>query len=183
MKNLSENLKTKLINSYVRSKQRSFNSSLTHCLETARSMLKKSRYCVLITNNDAHCPSARTVQPICDLDTFVIWMGTNPSLRKIKEIQKNPYVTLSFSNDKEDANLIVYGKAVIERDVKEKSKHWIGSWLMFFPNGPSADDFVSIRVEPIEMELMNFKRNVVPPEPFGLKPVRILKSAGGWQIQ
>ena len=67
--------------------QRNFNSSLEHSLDTARKMLKKSKYCFLISNSERNWPSARMVQPIVELDTFVIWFGTNPTLRKIKEIQ------------------------------------------------------------------------------------------------
>ncbi|RLB97993.1 MAG: hypothetical protein DRH34_14455 [Deltaproteobacteria bacterium] len=122
------------------------------------------------------------VQPIVHFDTFEIWLGTNPFLRKIREIEKNPNVTLAFSLEKEHANLIIYGRASIVHDVPERKKHWIGSWLLFFPNGPGGDDFVLIRVEPSKMELMNFKKNIVP-EPFGLKPVKIIKDAENWQIQ
>ena len=172
----------KILEIYKRKKQKSFDSSLNHSLNTARSMLKKSRYCILITNNDKQWPSARMVQPIVDFDTFTIWLGTNPFLRKIKEIEKNSSVTLAFYSDKEHANLIIYGKASIVREVQERKKHWIGSWLLFFPGGPGGDDFVSIRVEPLEMELMNFKKSIVP-EPFGLKPVKIIRDAENWQIQ
>ena len=122
------------------------------------------------------------VQPIIDFDTFIIWLGTNPTLRKIKEIEKNPNVTLAFGNDRENANLIIYGKASIVREVQERRKRWIGSWLLFFPSGPRGDDFVLIRVEPSEMELMNFKKNIVP-EPFGLKPIKIIKHTDSWKIQ
>jgi len=81
-----------------------------------------------------------------------------------------------------NANIIIYGKAQIVKDLGERRKHWIGSWLLFFPNGPKGDDFVSIRVEPMEMELMNFKRNIVP-EPFGLKPVKIINNNDNWMVQ
>ena len=182
MKKFRRAIGRRILEYYKRSKQKSFNPSLNHCLNIARSMLKKSKYCFLITNSDRQWPSARMVQPIIDFDTFIIWFGTNPTLRKIKEIEKNPYVTLAFGDDREDANLIIYGKATILRDVQERRKHWIDSWLLFFPSGPRGDDFVSIRIEPSEMELMNFKRSIVP-EPFGLKPIKIIKHTDSWKIQ
>ena len=183
MKKLLSTLGKGYLGSYKRRKQKSFNYSLAHCLNTSRAMLKKSKYCILITNNEGQGPSARMVQPIIDLDTFVFWIGTNPTLRKVKEIQRNPNVTLAFSNNRENANLIVYGKASIESGMSERRNHWIPSWLLFYPDGPSGDDFILIRVEPTEIELMNFKRNVVPPEPFGLKPVRLKKTDEDWQVQ
>jgi hypothetical protein len=61
-------------------------------------------------------------------------------------------------------------------------RHWIGSWLLFFPGDPKGNDFVSIRVEVTEIELMNFKKKVVA-EPFGLKPVRIIKNNNTWDVE
>jgi hypothetical protein len=43
--------------------QRNFNASLDHCLDTAREMLNKSKYCFLISNSERKWPSARVVQP------------------------------------------------------------------------------------------------------------------------
>ncbi len=166
---------------YKSHKQKSFDPSLDHCLKSVRAMLQKSKYCFLITNSDRPWPSARLVQPIPELDSFVIWLGTHPALRKVQEIEKNQNVAVAFGSNYENANLIIYGTAHIVRDVQIKRKHWIGSWLMFFTNGPTAEDFVSVRVDPKEIELMNFKRNIVP-EPFGLKPVKLVNIEGNWQV-
>lgn len=161
--------------------QKNTNVSLPHCLGVARDMLSKSKYCFLISNSEKNWPSARMVQPIVELDSFVIWFGTNPTLRKIKEIEENPFVTIAFGSESQNANLIVYGKASIENNIREKLKHWIGSWLLFFPSGPRGKDFVSIRVEPLEMEIMNFKKYIVT-EPFGLKPIKLNIQNGEWRI-
>jgi general stress protein 26 len=182
IKKINKFIGRRILESYKKRKQKAFNASIGHCLASAREMLKKSKYCFLVTNSDEPWPSARMVQPVINSDTFEIWFGTNPTLRKVIEIKNNPNVTIAFGSEKENANLIIYGKASIVRDVQERRNHWIGSWLLFFPNGPGGDDFVSIRVEPTEMELMNFKRNIVP-EPFGLKPVRLIKDKENWMVQ
>ena len=169
------------LSKYKKRVQKKYNTSLDHCLETAREMLNKSKYCFLISNSERNWPTARMVQPIVELDTFIIWFGTNPTLRKIKEIKENPYVTIAFGKESENANLIIYGKATIENNIRERVKHWIGSWLLFFPSGPRGEDFVSIRVEPLEMEIMNFKKFIVT-EPFGLKPIKLMNDTGVWKI-
>ena len=169
------------LNRYKSRVQTKSNISLEHCLEVAREMINKSKYCFLITNGEGNWPSARMVQHIVELDTFEIWLGTNPSLRKIKEIKENPYVTIAFGQESANANLIIYGKASIENGIREKFKHWIGSWLLFFPGGPRGKDFVSIRVESMEMEIMSFKRFIVT-EPFGLKPIKLKNNNGVWEI-
>ncbi len=167
---------------YKRSRQKSFNSSLDYCLKTVRTMMRKSKYCFLITNHDGHSPSARMVQPIVDLDSLDVWIGTSPALRKIGEIERDSKVTLTFGSDGEHASLVLYGCATVVSDPAVNASRWINSWQMFFPDGPGGDDFVSIRIEPSEMELMNFKRSIVP-EPFGLKPAHLVRTAGGWQVQ
>jgi len=182
LKKIKKAFGNRILETYKKRKQNSFNASIDHCLTSTRAILKKSKYCFLITNSERKWPSARMVQPVIDFETFEIWFGTNPSLRKVKEIEENPNVIIAFGNDKENANIIIYGKAQIVKDLGERRKHWIGSWLLFFPNGPKGDDFVSIRVEPMEMELMNFKRNIVP-EPFGLKPVKIINNNDNWMVQ
>lgn len=180
-KTMQKKIGRKFLAKYKSNKQKSLDTSLEHCLQVARSMLNRSKYCFLITNNNNQSPSARMVQPIVEPETFTIWLGTNPALRKVKEIEEDSNVTIAFGSDKSNANLIVYGQAEIVRDVQLRKKHWINSWILFFPRGPKGDDFVSIKIELKEMELMNFKENIVP-EPFGLKPVRIKKELAGWEI-
>ena len=172
---------TLILDYYKKRVQKKYNPNLKNVLDTALEMMKHSKYCFLITNTKSKWPHARMVQPIIDLKNFEIWLGTNPNLRKIKEINENPYVTVAFYSNSENANLIVYGKAVVETGIRERVKHWIGSWKLFFPNGPGGDDFVSIRIEPHELELMNFKKYLVP-EPFGLKPIKLVKNNEEWRI-
>lgn len=168
------------LNKYKLRVQKNSNTSLEYCLKVAKEMINKSKYCFLITNGEENWPSARMVQPIVESDTFVIWIGTNPTLRKIREIKENPYVTIAFGQESDNANLIIYGKSTIENGVRERIKHWIDSWIMFF-SSPRGEDFISIRVEPMEMEIMNFKRYIVT-EPFGLKPIRLKINKGIWEI-
>lgn len=172
----------RLLDAYKRRKQRASDVSLEHCLETARVMLRGTRYCFLVTSGADGWSSARLVQPIADLDDFVIWMGTNPDLRKVHEIRVDPKVTLAFGSTKESANLVLYGEARIEADLALRKRYWKDEWRLFFPSGPTGDDYVLIRFDPLRMELMNFSRNVIP-EPFGLKPAVLVKKNGTWRIQ
>ena len=183
LKKIQKVVGLKMLQRYKLRSQKISNTSLNHCFDSIRKMLKKSKYCFLISNSNRPWPSARMVQPIIDFDSFEIWLGTNPSLRKVKEIEVNPHVTLAFGDEKENANLIVHGSAELIRTNDERKKHWIFSWLLFFPEGPKGDDFISIRIVPAEIELMNFKRNVVYAEPYGLKPVKIIKEDNNWKIQ
>ena len=151
LKKIKKTIGKSILASYKKRKQNSLNVSVEYCLASARELLKKSKYCFLITNSERQWPSARMVQPVIDIETFDIWFGTNPSLRKVREIETNPNVSIAFGKDRDNANIIIYGTASIVRDIEKRKKHWIGSWLLFFPGGPKGDDFVSIRVEPTEI--------------------------------
>jgi general stress protein 26 len=62
-----------------------------------------------------------------DAENFIIWFGTNPSSRKVQEIQANPHITVAIENTKEDANIVLYGFAEIEHDRQVRQKRWIES--------------------------------------------------------
>jgi general stress protein 26 len=181
LKKIKKAIGLKLLESYKANKRAAFDPSLDRCLTSIREQLRQSKYCFLISQSESKWPTARMVQPIIDFDSLEIWLGTNPKLRKVNEIETNPYITLAFGNERENANLIVYGKASIIRDDHSRKEHWLSTWLLFFPGGPTSDDFVSIKVEPQKIELMDFKRNLVD-EPFGLKPVKLTQDDIGWQV-
>lgn len=107
-----------LLNAYKKRKQAATDLSTEHCLRVARATLRRTRYCFLVTSGQGSWSSARLVEPICNLKDFAFCIGTNPSLRKVREIRANPKVTLAFGNAKENANLVVYGAAtlVLDRD-------------------------------------------------------------------
>lgn len=184
-------MKNKLIKTlltyYKNHKQKTNNTSLEHCIAVTQHMLEKSKYCFLITHGDQGWCSARLVEPIIatENDTkglFKIWIGTRKDLRKAEEVWSNPNVTLTFENTREDANLVIYGKAFIETDPKIKRKYWKGAWRMFFPAGPEQDEYIAIRIEPLRMEVMNFSKNITP-EPFGLKAAVLINHQNKWQLE
>ncbi len=171
-----------MLDAYKRRKERLSDVSQAHSLDVARMMLKKAKYAHLISHNENGWSSARLIQPIVDLDNFVIWIGTHPNLRKVSEVRQDNKVTLAFMDEKEDANLIVYGEAHVETALAMKKSHWKGTWRLFFPDGPASDNYVVIRVDPMRMEIMNFKHNVVQA-PFGLKPAVLVKKNRQWEIE
>ncbi len=171
----------RVLDAYKRRKQRSAVVTPDHALAVARAMLERTKYCFLITRSSDGSCSARLVEPIVDKhDPFVLWFGTNPTLRKVREIEADPRVTIAVEDERERANLVLYGTAHIERDVNVRRKRWVGLWRLFFPQGPTGDDYVVIRFEAERMEVMSFRRNIVA-EPFGLRPL-VLVRRGAWEV-
>lgn len=181
---MKKQLMNALLARYKSYKQKNNNGSLQHCFYVAKQMLKRSKYCFLVTHGEGDWCSARLVEPIIETGEdgkLTLWIGTRKDLRKTDEIWSNPKVTLTFENTREDANLVIYGNAFIETDPEIKKKHWKTTWQLFFPSGPKSDEYVVIRIEPSRMEIVNFSKNITP-EPFGLKSAVLLNHQGQWQI-
>jgi general stress protein 26 len=182
LKRLMTLLQDRLLDAYKVRKQRTAVVTRQHALAVSRAMLKRAKYCFLITHGSDGWSSTRLIQPIVDEhEDLVVWFGTNPLLRKVREIETNPRVTVAVEQRAENASLVLYGTARIERDVAVRRRRWLSSWRMFFPGGPASEEYVAIRFEAARIELMNFKRNIIP-EPFGLRPLVLIKRAGEWEL-
>lgn len=171
-----------LLNYYKRRKQVSSDLTLEHCLEAARITVAHTRYCFLVTATEQGCPSARLVEPMVDLDDFTFFIGTHPQSRKVQEMRACSSVTLAFGNEAENANLVVYGKAVVSDEPSLKRRYWKDNWRLFFPAGPDSDDYCVVEVRAERMEVLSFRHNVIP-EPFGLRPVVLERIEDNWYIQ
>ena len=171
-----------ILDSYKKSKQSSADNSLVNSLQAAHITVNKTKYCFLVSNGANGWSSARFVEPIVEHDFSAIWIGTSPKLRKVIEIQGNTKVTLAFGHVQERANVVIYGEACIESDVALRKKYWKGEWRLFFPDGPTGNDYVLIMVRPVRMEIMSFHRNVIL-EPFGLKPSVLNYQNGKWCLE
>ena len=171
-----------LLDRYKSNKQAAADTSLEASLRAARSVVEKSKYCFLITHGSEGGSNARWVEPIVEPD-FTVWIGTSPKLRKVQEVMADSAVTLAFGSEKDQANLILKGQARVVDDMQMRRKHWLGHWRLFFPDGPQGDDYVLLKFEPQCMEVLSFKKAVIP-EPFGLSAVQLDRDAGGhWQLR
>lgn len=171
-----------LLPRYKRYKQKRHSTDPEHIEVSIRALLDKSRYAFLIsqTGENDHS-STRYVQPVVEWHghSFLIWIGTQTTSRKIAEIRQNPRVTLAVGLQGDGANLIIYGEASLHTDDDKRRKYWKSYWSLFFPDGPLSDDAILICVKPLKLELMDFKRNVIP-EPFGLKPLCLVQREQQW---
>ena len=170
---------------YKKHKQSYCNLNLKHCISVTEKMLKNIKYGFLITQGDNGWCSSRLVQTFADKESelpFSLWFGTGKDLRKTNEVWSNPNVTLAFESKRENASLIIYGRAVIETDPEIKKRYWKSLLALFFPNGPLSDDYVVVRIEPQRIEIINFKQNIIP-EPFGLKSAVLINHKNQWQME
>ena len=66
-------------------------------IAAAREIIAAARFCALVTVDDSGQPHARGMDPFEPDEDFTIWMGTNRHTRKVREIARDPRVTLYSS--------------------------------------------------------------------------------------
>ncbi len=150
-------------------------------LEVARDTMRSAGFGFLVTTDLSDRLYARLMQPFEPEDDWRIWLGTSPRTRKITEISHNENVLLAFSNVSLGAYVTVAGPAALVTDVALRKKYWRDEFEMYWPAGPSGDDYVLICVTPERIELVNDAAGV-SPEPKGLKCVSLELHDGEWKV-
>lgn len=171
-----------LMDGYKRYKQKRVDLGGANAQKSIRKLLSSARYVFLMTSSDsARCCNARYVQPVIEWEgnQFKVWIGTYVKSRKVAELTDRTNVTLALGNDSAGANLIIHGTATLHTDESVRVKYWKPEWRMFFPAGPTDPDAIAICVTPTALELMDFKRNVIP-EPFGLRVLQLAWQDNQW---
>ena len=103
-------------------------------------------------------PRVRVVFPA--FEGRQLWIATNPTSAKARQIARDPRVELFFeaSGGRPIAHLTVTGTARIIRESNEKNRLWNGGIFSydlreFWPKGPQSDDFALVLVTPARVEL------------------------------
>ena len=127
-------------------------------LAGAKDVIIQTTYCGLVTLDAAGLPQTRTMNPFPVKDNFVIWFATSRTSEKVKEIRNNPNVNVYFADHGKAIGYVsIAGKAEDIDDkellVKMKRDYWNG-----IPNWDNI--FVLIKIEPVKMEVVNYKHNV-----------------------
>jgi len=98
---------------------------------------------------DGDQPRVRPVSPIIE-DDMSIWITTYSTSRKVKQIQKNANICLTFVEQPDgDKASTVIGEASIIPDTEEKKRVWkLATFDLgeHFPNGPTSDEFCLLRI-------------------------------------
>jgi general stress protein 26 len=126
-------------------------------LEVAREIARKARYCALITIDRSGRPAARTMYPLPPETDFVVWMATNPASEKVRQISRDPHVTLYYFDPDSQGYVSLMGRAQLVNDAKDKAKHWAEAWNQFYPNRESA---ILIVVTPEKLQMVSVKHKI-----------------------
>ncbi len=155
--------------------------SETRVLEAAREVMKTARYCFLVTLDEAGKMHARVMDPFLPTDDMTVWMGTNANTRKVSQIRKDPRATLAYYDATTMGYVTLVGTARMVDDLEARREYWKPEWAEFYPNGPTADDYILIEFAPSRIEVMSFAHDVMGSGVFG--PAVLKRKASGWSLE
>ncbi|MEE4260847.1 MAG: pyridoxamine 5'-phosphate oxidase family protein [Bacteroidales bacterium] len=127
-------------------------------LTVARIIIDSAECRTLITVDENGMPQARTMSPFPPEDGMVIWLGTNPRSRKVKQINNNPNVIVFYYDTKGHSYVSIAGQARIVNDSKKRAHYWKKGWMRYYPD--PANDYTLIEVTPKKLEICSFKHKL-----------------------
>jgi len=128
-------------------------------LTYARMIVDSSNSRVLITVDESGKPHARTMSPFTPEDNWIIWLGTFPTSRKVKQIKNNPNVVVFYYDSKSFSYVNVSGTARLVNDSDLKAKYWKEGWKRFYPDRDK--NYILVEVTPERLEVCSFKYNLL----------------------
>jgi general stress protein 26 len=149
--------------------------------QRAMGLLRANPYGFLVTVSGAGRPHARLVQHLAVEDDATIWIGTSPRSRKAADIAHSAEVTYAVEDRGKFAYAAVSGTASLIADEAVRLRYWEEGLRAFFPDGPTGEDFVIIRIDGARIELMDFADGI-HPAPYGLLPALAVRREE-WQLE
>jgi len=128
-------------------------------LTYARMIVDSAKCRVFITVDGDGKPCAREMSPFPPEDNWVIWLGTFPTSRKVKQIKNNPNVVVFYYDTKGMSYVSVSGKATLVNDHDLKEIYWKEGWKRFYPDRDK--NYILIEVTPERLEVCSFKYDLL----------------------
>lgn len=127
-------------------------------LKVANIIIDSARCRVLVSVDEEGKPHVREMDPFAPEEGMVIWFGTSPNTRKVKQIQNNPNVAVYYYDTKTMSYVSINGKAELVNSPGEKTKHWKEYWKSYYPDRDK--DMILIKVIPERLELVSYKYKI-----------------------
>jgi general stress protein 26 len=135
----------------------------------ARSIIESAQLATLVTLDDAGHPRARTMDPFPPEAEMVVWMATNRSTRKVREIETDSRATLHYYDAQGIGYVTLLGRAELIDDDAVRASRYKAEWGDFYDDGPHGDDYVLIRFVPFQLEVVSLEHSIAS-EPKAWKP-------------
>ena len=119
----------------------------------AKALIARTPFATLTTIGEDGAPQSRIVEPFPLEEDFTVWIATSGSTRKVRQIERDPRVTLLYFDQSGPGYVSLLGTAAIVRDPAEKAKRWKDSWVGFYKDKNRGEDFTLVRVTPTRLEI------------------------------
>jgi len=146
-------------------------------LKAIRETMAATPYCMLVTvgrTGDLEARMMDTLEPEPDMS---IWMGTDPTTRKARQLKADPRATLTFCDDAGLGYVTMIGRARLVSDTEERQRRWKDEWADFYPAGPTSDGFALLEFTPERIEAMSVAHEL-GSGPF--EPTCLVRDGDGW---
>lgn len=134
------------------------DTTQNNVISAAREIMHAASTCALITLDEEGNTRVRTMDPFLPEENFTVWLGTNANSRKVKQIKKQPTVTLYYLDSDASGYVVIEGTAELIDDKAAKEKWWKKEWEAFYPN--KADTYLLIKITPQWMEVSSTTRGI-----------------------
>ncbi len=131
--------------------RKNFTPEELKLMRLSRNIIRQAYFAVLVTHANEKEMRTRIMEPFPPDSTFTVWFGTNRKSRKVKEIRKNPYVSVFYFDRNAPAYVSLYGIAKIIDDPVSKQKYWRKAWANFYPD---RKNYVLIKFVPYRIEMI-----------------------------
>jgi len=108
-----------------------------------------------ITVDENGKPQARIMSSFPPEEDWVIWLGTSPKSRKVKQIKNNPNVMVFYYDSDSHSYVSVAGQAQLTSDPDKKEHYWKKGWTRYYPD--PEKDYVLIKVTPKRLEICSYR--------------------------
>jgi general stress protein 26 len=152
-----------------------------HVVAVARATLDSADFCFLTTHGDSDPTNTRLMRHVKPDADLTVWFGTSLTSRKVRELRRNPRGTVACLDPQRPAYAVLVGQVTIEDRAEQWRRYWREDWQTFWPDGPSARDYVLLRFACERVEVLSFPAGIAPA-PYGLRPAVAVRHGDGWRL-
>jgi general stress protein 26 len=115
----------------------------------ARALLPGFRTTMFVTRDESGDVRMRPMALQGDLSTFggTLWFFSDDRSHKVRDVQRDPTVTLVFQNDENNRYVHLVGTATIVADPAKMRELYTPALRTWFPDGPDDPHVTLIRVD------------------------------------
>lgn len=125
-----------------------------------RDTMEACTFCILVTRGRTGDLEARLMDPLPPEEDLSVWMVTDPSTRKVRQLEADPRATLAYVDEGGIGYVTLLGRARLVTDLEERRRRWRDEWKEFYPEGPEGETFALIEFRPERIEAMSVSREV-----------------------